>query len=144
MGKRIVTEVSINSLFTISNRDGDIVTGLKQSDQGFKGFGELYFSYLVAGSIKAWRRHKTAQLNLFVPTGSVRFVFTKAERGPFEVSDLSSRHPLRVTIPSGIWFGFQNLSHGDSLVVSLSDIPHESAEVERLPVDGLTYTWETL
>ncbi len=144
MGERIIKEVLINPLVTISNRDGDIVAGIKETDNGYRGFGEVYFSYVVAGGIKAWRRHKVAQLNLFVPTGSVRFVFAKAERGPFQVSDLNSWDPLRITIPSGIWFGFQNLSHSDSLVVSLSNIPHESAEVERLPVDGFAYSWEIL
>ena len=38
---------------TIATASGDVLFGMKQSDAGYTGFGEPYFSWVSAGAVKA-------------------------------------------------------------------------------------------
>ena len=55
--------------------EGNLFHGLKNSDDGYDKFGEIYFSFINKNSIKAWKFHKKMTLNLIVPVGSIRFNF---------------------------------------------------------------------
>ena len=48
----------------------------------YNGFGELYFSEVNFGEIKAWKKHKKMVMNLIVPCGEVKFVFFDDRKNP--------------------------------------------------------------
>ena len=48
---------------------------LKQNDQGYKNFGEVYFSKINYEAVKAWKFHERMNLNLIVPIGNVSLYF---------------------------------------------------------------------
>ena len=53
---------------------GNVFHAMKNTDDGYNGFGEVYFSKIEPNAIKAWKRHKEMTLNLVVPVGKIRFV----------------------------------------------------------------------
>ena len=59
----------ITPLGIINTPGGNVMHGMKESDSGFSGFSEAYFSEIDFGAIKAWKRHKEMTLNLVVPVG---------------------------------------------------------------------------
>ena len=59
----------------ISIDGGGVLHGMKSSDKFYKGFGEVYFSWIEKDFIKAWKKHKSMVMNLIVPYGEVKFVF---------------------------------------------------------------------
>lgn len=123
---------------------GNVFHGLKNSDPGFDGFGEVYFSWIAYGSIKAWKRHKKMVMNLIVPHGEVRFIFLD-ESGEIICDEvIGSRNYVRLTVQQGVWFGFQGLSSPESLVVNVGNIPHDPKEVERASIDKFRYKWAKL
>ena len=75
MGVVSLDDILVTSLKRISTVGGDVMHGLKKSDNGFNGFGEVYFSWVEQGGIKAWKCHQSMTLNLVVPIGEVRLVF---------------------------------------------------------------------
>ena len=79
MGRVSLDDIIVTPLKRIPTDGGDVMHALKFSDNGFKGFGEVYFSWIEQGIIKAWKRHQRMTLNLVVPLGEVRFVFHIAE-----------------------------------------------------------------
>ena len=66
--------VRLSPLKIIDGEKGSVLHAMKQDDPGFEGFGEAYFSTVIKGAVKGWKRHTRMTLNLVVPFGSIRFV----------------------------------------------------------------------
>ena len=137
-----LSEIKSTPLNIFPLDSGPVMHGLKMSDDAFDGFGEVYFSFIKLGAIKAWKLHEEMTLNLVVPVGNVKFVFCSPdEKSVFRVDEIGQKNYIRLTVPPGIWFGFKGLSVTDSLVVNIANIPHNDAEVERKEINYLRYKW---
>lgn len=141
MGAMNLNNILITSLPRIPTAGGDVMHALKQSDIGYNGFGEAYFSWVVRGAVKAWKRHTRMTMNIVVPVGLVRFVFAIDGSDEFRVEDIGVDRYVRFTIPPGIWFGFQGISTSQSLVLNIANISHDPNEVERLGLSEINYDW---
>ena len=117
---------------------------LKNSDNGFNGFGEVYFSWVKQGAIKAWKCHQHMTLNLVIPLGEVSFVFhIKDQKNSFRTENIGEKRYVRLTVPPGIWFGFQARGSGQSLLMNLADMAHDPDEVLRKKTSEIVYNWST-
>jgi dTDP-4-dehydrorhamnose 3,5-epimerase len=136
-----LNEVVVTPLARIATAGGDVLHAMKQSDAGYAGFGEAYFSWVDAGAVKAWKRHTRMAMNVIVPVGNVRFVFRLDGTDEFRVEEIGVDRYARITVPQGIWFGFKGLAAPQSLVLNISNIPHDPNEVERLALSEIKYEW---
>ena len=130
----------------ISSENGKIMHGVKKFDNGFVDFGEVYFSTVEKGAIKAWKLHREMTLNLMVPVGKVLFCFYDVRENSSSYGEkyktILSQHPyFRLTVPPEIWFGFNGMSDGLNLICNVADIPHEPHEVMRKEVDAIEMDW---
>ena len=144
MGAISVSEILVTKLDKIETNGGEVLHAIKSSDSGYVSFGEAYFSSIFRGSIRAWKRHKRMTMNLIVPIGEVKFVFRSVGEGgleEFRVERSGLTDYSRITVPPGIWFGFQGISTAESLVLNVASIQHDPDEVERLPLAGINYEW---
>lgn len=91
---------------------------IKKSDSGFSGFGVAYFSLVAVGVAKAWKKHARRTMNDIVPVGTVRFVFCVDGVQDFRIEDIGDDRYARITVPPGIWFGFQGKADPKSLVLN--------------------------
>jgi dTDP-4-dehydrorhamnose 3,5-epimerase len=136
--------ILLTPLPRIETAGGDVMHAMKQSDAGYFGFGEAYFSWVAAGAVKGWKRHIRMAMNLVVPLGKVRFVFRSvrpAEGDEFRIEEIGVDRYVRITVPPGIWFGFQGLDAPQSLVLNIASISHDPDEVERLELSEVKYAW---
>lgn len=136
--------ILVTKLNQISVEGGNVLHAMKKSEDGYEGFGEAYFSWVSEGSIKAWKRHINMTLNLVVPVGKVKFVFYCSEKLnslEFRTEEIGEDNYVRLTVPPGIWFGFQGFESKNSLVMNIANIPHDVNEVERLPLADINYNW---
>ncbi len=141
MGGMSLDDIIITPLARVATAGGDVLHALKQSDAGYSGFGEAYFSWVEAGSVKAWKRHTRMTMNVVVPVGQVRFVFRLDAADKFRIEEIGVERYVRITVPPGIWFGFQGLAAPQSLVLNLANIPHDPNEVERLALSEIKFNW---
>lgn len=114
------------------------------------GFGEIYFSEIYPGSVKAWKRH-SRQAQLFaVPVGRIRIALYDSRRNSLshdvlEIIELGRPDNYSLlAVPPGIWYGFMCLSQRSALICNCADIPHNPEESEKLPADTplIPYKWE--
>ena len=133
--------ISINKLARITTDGGDVMHGLKAIENSYKGFGEIYFSWISKNLIKGWKRHTKMTMNLIVPYGSVRFVFFESNTQRYLEEIIGVENYVRITVPPGIWFAFQGLSLTKSLVVNIANIVHDQKEVEKKPLDYFNFNW---
>jgi dTDP-4-dehydrorhamnose 3,5-epimerase len=144
MGTMKLADILVTPLRQIETAGGDVLHAMKHTDSGYESFGEAYFSWVSAGAIKAWKRHTQMTMNVVVPVGQVRFVFRCVNddgRDEFRVEDIGVNHYARITVPPGIWFGFQGLYAQQSLVLNIASIAHDPNEVERLALMDINYDW---
>ena len=144
MGVVSLTDILVTPLRRIPTIGGDVMHALKDSDDGFNGFGEVYFSWVEQGAIKAWKYHQHMTLNLVVPLGEISFVFhIKDQENCFRTETIGEEQYIRLTVPPGIWFGFQGRGSGQSLLMNLADMVHEPDEVIRKKTSEIVYKWST-
>jgi dTDP-4-dehydrorhamnose 3,5-epimerase len=144
LGSITLDDILVTPLKIISTEGGDVMHGLKMTDDGFNCFGEAYFSWINHGVVKAWKKHTRMMMNVVVPVGMVRFAFYDDQRKVFRIEDIGVDRYMRLTVPPGIWFGFQGLSAPQNLVLNISSIVHEPDEVERLNIESIDYNWNKL
>ena len=137
-----LNEINVTPLKRISTPRGDVMQAMKRTDPGYFGFGEVYFSWVDAGVIKAWKCHQRMTLNLVVLLGEVSFVFHLSDqKDDFRIENIGEKRYVRLTVPPGIWFGFQGKSLGRSLLMNVADLPHDPEEVLRKSVEEIQYDW---
>jgi dTDP-4-dehydrorhamnose 3,5-epimerase len=127
------------ALQQIPDERGSIMHMLREQDGCMGTVGEIYFSQIHVGKVKAWKRNKSMNQRVSVPVGKARFVLyddRPETRVPqlFMVDLGEDCHGLLV-IPSGVWYGFQGLSQTSALVVAAPDQPHSPADAEKRDAD---------
>jgi len=137
-----VNDIRLSELSTIPLNSGDVQHALKNTDLEFDGFGEVYFSWIKAKKIKAWKMHKKMTLNLVVPVGRVQFVFFSQNLlDPCRIEIIGESAYSRLTVPPCIWFGFSGLSRRASLVVNIANIAHDPEEVIQKEINEIPFNW---
>lgn len=149
MGKIVIDGVLLTPLKKISHPKGDILHGIKRSDQGFVSFGEAYFTKVKFGEIKGWNKHKKMTLNLIVPGGGVLFVLyddrkESKTKGNFLSVEISLNAYMRLTIPPGVWLAFKGKFDDINLILNIADMEHDPDEVERLNLEQIEYNWDAV
>lgn len=115
----------------------------------FTRFGECYFSEVVPGAIKAWKRHNAQTQQLAVPIGRIRMVIYddragSISRGQLQVLELGRPDAyVRVRIPPGLWYGFACIGQTSALLVNCADLPHDPAESELRSVHDPAIPYES-
>lgn len=140
--------VVIRRLTHIADSRGALLGMMRSSDPWFERFGEIYFSKIEAGRIKAWRRHRLVTSNLAAPYGVVRLVLydERADSPTYrelQVLLIGEQNYVLVTVPPGIWTGWQCVGTTAALLANCATEPHTDAEVEREEWDSprIPYQW---
>lgn len=135
--------VMLTPLRRISTPKGDVLHGLKATDQGFAGFGEAYLSLVLSGKIKGWKQHSVMTLNLICVQGAIRFVVygTNQNEPVFDtvLSPNNTETYSRLTIPPMLWVGFSGFSTGTSMLLNVASHIHDPEESETRPLDWLKW-----
>lgn len=146
MSNSDIDGVVITPLSRFTNPKGDVSHAMKKSSPGFAGFGEAYFTTILPGAVKGWHKHQRMTMNLVVPAGEARFVIHddragSASEGRFLSVVLSPQHYQRLTVPPGLWTAFKGESSETSLILNLSSIEYDDAEVLRVDIEQFRYDW---
>ena len=129
----------------IENEKGNILHGLRSDDSEFSSFGEAYLSKVNRNSIKGWKKHLSATLNLFVVNGVVRFVaLSESESGGvkkcFDMILHEDNHGLLV-VPPGVWLAFGSENHETASIVNISTETHDPLESVNVHFPTYAHLW---
>jgi dTDP-4-dehydrorhamnose 3,5-epimerase len=139
--------VTTYPLKRIAVEKGDVLHALKSTDEGYAGFGEVYFSLIREGAIKGWKCHNRLTLNLVVPIGEIKFVLYDERPGSdtygqFEEVILSpEKNYQRLTVAPGIWMAFEAIAKGTSMLMDLIPEVHDPAESDKKELVEINYSF---
>lgn len=138
----------VTPLRRIADERGAIFHMLREDDQDFEHFGEIYFSLVYPGVIKGWHLHRRMTLNYAVPVGMVKLVCyddrpDSPTRGAIQELHVGELNYVRVTIPPQVWNGFKGEASKPALVANCATLPHDPGEIDRLDpfTDRIPYDW---
>ena len=144
----MIDGVKITPLKQILDERGKVMHMMKSTDSVFSEFGEIYFSRVFPGAVKAWHIHEKMTLNYAVPHGNIKFVLYDEREGSAtygEVNEifLGEDNYQLVTVPPLIWNGFKGLGAEAALVANCSTLPHDPSEIRRLDPESsqIPYDW---
>jgi len=145
----MIEGVKIVSKRQILDERGAIYHFLREDDPEFIQFGEVYFSWIYPGVIKAWHIHHVMTLNYVVPVGRVKLVLYDDRPGSptcgkLQEFFLGEGNYQLVQVPPMVWNGFKGIGTVPALVANCATIPHDPAEIERLDPFSpqIPYHWE--
>jgi len=135
-----VVGVILTPLKQIEHPLGSVYHAIKKSDNGFRSFGEAYFSTIKQGCIKGWKKHTEMTLNLIVPMGEVKFVIYNEDLEEFYSVQLSQKNYQRLTVSPGLWVAFEGLGDAN-IVLNVASIEHNSGESINVDFEAINYEW---
>ena len=132
--------IILTPLRQIYNPKGDIFHAMKKSDEGFDGFGEVYFSTIHQNDIKGWKKHTEMTLNLVVVSGEIEFVVYNDDSKTFFDMALSQDNYQRLTVSPNLWMAFKGLKE-NNMLLNIASIEHDSGEAVNLDLQEIEYEW---
>ena len=141
--------VRVTPLRKIPDERGVVMQMLRADSPHFDRFGEIYFSGVYPGVVKAWHMHSRMTLNYAVPIGTIKLVLYddrpgSATRGRLMELFIGDHNYCLVTIPPGLWNGFKGVgTTAMALVANCATIPHDPDEITRCDPfsDRIPYDW---
>lgn len=140
--------VTIHPLRQILDERGQVMHMLRRDDLWFEKFGEIYFSVVNPGAIKAWHLHKKMTLNYAVISGNIKLVLYddragSPSRGRLQEIFTGEGHYALITVPPRIWNGFKGISAAPAIVANCATVPHDPKEIVRADpfTKDIPYDW---
>jgi dTDP-4-dehydrorhamnose 3,5-epimerase len=144
----VIHDVHVRPLRRIPDERGAVMHMLREDDEGFTRFGEIYFSLVYPGVVKGWHLHEEMTLNYAVPQGMIKLVcYDDREGSPShgvtQEIHLGELNYALVTIPPLVWNGFTAEGGRPALVANCATIPHRPGEIRRLDPfsEHVPYDW---
>jgi len=134
-------------LRVIPDDRGAVLHMLRSDAPHFSSFGEVYFSEINSGIVKAWKRHLKMTQYFAVPVGRVLFVFQ--DNRPNSPSHGTTQEVILgrpdayslLIVPPMIWYGFKGMAECSSLIANCASLTHELGESEKSELSPMGYQW---
>ena len=143
-----IAGVRVTPLRRIPDERGAVLHMLREDSDAFERFGEIYFSTVYPGAIKAWHLHREMTLNYAVPVGMIKLVCHddregSATRGNTMEIHVGELNYVLVTVPPLVWNGFKGEGVVPALVANCATVAHRPDEIVRAdPFDHVSgYDW---
>jgi len=140
----------IKQLKVIPDERGRVMEMLRNDDELFVKFGQVYYTTAYPGIVKGWHYHKKQIDNFVVVKGMMKVVLydrredspTKGEINEFFMGD---HNPILLQIPIGVLHGFKCISENEAMVINITTEPynHENPDEHRVDPnsDSIPYNW---
>lgn len=147
----MIDGVKTKKLRVIPDERGRLMEILRNDDELFLQFGQVYMTTTYPSVVKAWHLHKEQTDNVACIKGMIKLALYDArEQSPtFKQVDqfyLGLHNPLLVQIPKGIYHGWMCVSLDEAIIVNIptESYNYESPDEFRLdPHDNdIPYDWK--
>ena len=135
----MIEGVKIIPLKTFSDERGKVMHMVKNTDSFFDKFGEVYFSTVLPGKIKAWNRRNMATRNYVVVEGNIKLVLYDGKE--IQEINMGEDNYCLVQIPPRVWSGFGAIGERTAIVADLTDLPYSPEDSEKADAFSLIDYW---
>ncbi|MDP8261879.1 MAG: dTDP-4-dehydrorhamnose 3,5-epimerase family protein [Candidatus Ancaeobacter aquaticus] len=146
----MIDGVETKKLKVLPDERGRLMEILRNDEEMFIKFGQVYLTTAYPGAVKGWHYHKKQTDHFVVISGMMKVVlFDQREKSPTseEVNEffMGEHNPMLLSIPPGVVHGFKCISEKEAVVINL---PTEAYDYKvpdefRIPPDSedIPYDW---
>jgi dTDP-4-dehydrorhamnose 3,5-epimerase len=121
----MIDGVKIKQLKVIPDERGRLMEILREDDEIFMRFGQVYLTTGYPGVVKAWHYHKVQNDHFCVVIGMMKVVLYDARdgsptRGEVNEFFLGEHRPIVLRIPPLVYHGFKTISTEEALLINVS------------------------
>jgi len=147
----MIDGVKTKKLKVIPDERGRLMEILRNDDDVFIQFGQVYITTTYPGVVKAWHLHKEQSDNVACVQGMIKLVLydPREQSSTFKQVDqfyLGLHNPLLVQIPMGVYHGWMCVSAEEAMIVNIPTelFNYDSPDEFRVdPHDNdIPYDWE--
>lgn len=138
----MIEGVKIKKLKVVPDERGRLMEILRNDDELFEKFGQVYMTTAFPGVVKAWHYHKIQTDNFTCVKGKMRLgLYDSRENSPTkgEVLDytLTPEEPALVQIPPGVFHGFKCVGDSEAIVINTPTEPYNREKPDEYRVDAI-------
>jgi len=147
----MIEGVAIKWLHHIPDERGYLMEMLRDDDDFFEGFGQVYLTTTYPGVIKAWHYHREQIDYLTCVSGMIKLVLFDARPESLTYGNVTElfmgvHRPMLVKIPKLVYHGFKGIGKDMAIIINVISSPynHLNPDEHRVPYDTATipYQWE--
>jgi dTDP-4-dehydrorhamnose 3,5-epimerase len=149
MPAKRIEGVQVKPLKVVPDERGWLMEVLREDDELFGGFGQVYVSATYPGVVKAWHFHMRQTDNFACIAGMIKLVLvdTRKEsptRDTINEFFLGVQNPVLVQVPKLVYHGWKCIGAEPALVINVPDEPYDrtNPDEQRIAPHGtLPYDW---
>lgn len=146
----MIDGVKIKNLKVIPDERGWLMEILRNDDEIFKEFGQVYITTAYPDVVKAWHMHKKQTDNFTCIHGMMKVaLYDPRENSPThgEINEffVGEKNPILISVPPYVYHGFKGIGTDTAYFLSIPTLPYNYKEPDeyRLPADTdeIPYDW---
>ncbi|MCK4395141.1 dTDP-4-dehydrorhamnose 3,5-epimerase family protein [candidate division WOR-3 bacterium] len=147
----MIEGVRIKKLRVIPDERGSLMEILRNDDEIFEKFGQVYITTAYPGVVKGWHYHKIQSDNMCVVKGMMKIVlYDSRDNSPTkgEVNEFFAgvHNPILLHIPVFVYHGFKCIGEEEAIVVNVPTERYNYDNPDEYRIDPhsveIPYDWE--
>lgn len=146
----MIKDVKTKKLRVIPDERGRLMEILRNDDDLFIRFGQIYMTTTYPSVVKGWHLHRVQVDNIVVVKGMLKLVLydarddssTKGELNEFIIGE---HNPLLVQVPNGVYHGWKCISETEAVIINCPTEVYNYTEPDQVnipPYDPrIPYNW---
>ena len=147
----MIDGVVTKQLRLVPDERGRLMEILRNDDQFFTQFGQVYMTTTYPHVVKAWHYHRRQDDHITCVKGMLKLVLydgrkkspTYAEINEFFIGDYN---PMLIKVPKMIYHGWKCISEEEAIVINIPTEPYDRKSPDEFRLDPHTnripYIWE--
>ena len=146
----MIAGVKVKKLKVIPDERGRLMEILRNDDDMFIKFGQVYMTTAKPGVVKAWHWHKLQYDSFTCVSGNMRLALYDARegsetKGELQEFEISLDNPMVVRIPPGVYHGFKCTGKEEAIVINTVTEPYNHKSPDECRINeydnDIDYDW---
>ncbi|MBC2699102.1 MAG: dTDP-4-dehydrorhamnose 3,5-epimerase [ANME-2 cluster archaeon] len=142
--------IKTKNLRVIPDERGWLMEILRNDDDIYQQFGQVYITTAYPGVVKGWHYHKKQTDNFTCVSGMMKVALYDAREdsdtnGNIMEFFIGEKNPILISVPPGVYHGFKGVGTQTAFFLSVPTLPYNYQEPDeyRLPPDTkeIPYDW---
>lgn len=148
--EKIMEGIKIKKLKVIPDERGRLMEMLRNDDDLFSAFGQVYLTVVYPGVVKGWHYHKEQTDNMTCVRGMIKLVVCDNRKDSStyrQVQEffIGKENQVLIQIPPMVLHGFKGISPDESLIINVPDKVYNYEKPDEYRIDphdkDIPYDW---
>ncbi|MCK4422386.1 dTDP-4-dehydrorhamnose 3,5-epimerase family protein [candidate division WOR-3 bacterium] len=147
----LIEGVRVKKLKVIPDERGRLIEILRNDDDIFIKFGQVYITTAYSGVTKAWHYHKHQTDNFTVIKGMAKVVLyddreNSPTKGMINEFFIGEHNPMLVRIPENVYHGYKCISTEEAIILNIPTNTYNYTDPDEYRADphtnNIPYNWK--